>query len=343
MKINYSQLFISKLYKPSKIIQIFIYLFLLFWSFVCLFPLYWIIVTSFKTLSTFSNGPFYMPYLDFQPSLSAWNLVIDDSETYIAFINSIFISFTSSTIALILGSMGGYAIAKITYKPRLSSIIIFVSITIITVIIISYLNISWKLPTVCAILIFILLITSVGNRYKTTLNNDDISFWIISTRVLPPVTIVLPIYVLFQQVGILKSHWSMIIAYSTGAIPIAIWLMKEFFNKIPTALEESAVIDGATRYRIWWSILLPLVKPGLAATYIILIIQTWNEYLFALFLSTSNTQTLPMHVAGQLTVKGTQWWSMSVIILIMLFPIFIIALFLQKFVLRGLLSGSIKG
>ena len=335
--------FLSKLYKPSKFIQLILYFILIFWALVCLFPLYWIVVTSFKNLSTFSNGPFYLPFIDFVPSLSAWELVLEDNETYLAFINSLFISFTSSTIALILGSMAGYAIAKISYNPKLISIVFFILITILTILVIIKFHVSWELPTVCGTIIFLILITSVSKKFKTSLNNDDISFWIISTRVLPPVTIVLPIYVLFQQIGILKSHWSMIIAYSTGAIPIAVWLMKEFFKKIPVALEESAVIDGASRYRIWWSIMLPLVKPGLAATYIITIISTWNEYLFALFLSTSNTQTLPMHVAGQLTVKGTQWWSMSVIIIIMLFPILFIALFLQKFVLSGLLSGSVKG
>ena len=338
-----NSLFISSINKPSLINKIFSYTFLLFWSLVCLFPLYWVIVTSFKTLPTFSNGPFYLPFYDFDASFSAWKTIFDDNETYVAFINSIYVSLMSSTIALVLGSMAGYAIARITYRPKLGSIFLFIIVLLLTVYIIIQFKISWELPTVCGIVVFLILLSSLSKKFKTELNNDDISFWIISTRVLPPVTIVLPIYVLFQQIGILKSHWSLIIAYSTGAIPIAIWLMKEFFAKIPIALEESAIIDGATRYRIWWSIILPLVKPGLAATYIITIISTWNEYLFALFLSTSNTQTLPMHVAGQLTVKGTQWWSMSVIIIIMLLPVLFIAVFLQRFVLSGLLSGSVKG
>ena len=338
-----NSLFGSTLKRPSLISIIFSYTMLIFWSLVCLFPLYWIIVTSFKTLPTYTNGPFYLPFYDFEGSLSAWETILNDNETYVAFLNSLFISFVSSTIALILGSMAGYAIARITYRPKLGSIILFILTLFITVYIILQFNISWELPTICGIIIFIILLSSLNTRFKTQLNNEDISFWIISTRVLPPVTIVLPIYVLFQQIGILKSHWSLIIAYSTGAIPIAIWLMKEFFVKIPVELEESAIIDGATRYRIWWSIILPLVKPGLAATYIITLISTWNEYLFALFLSTSNTQTLPMHVAGQLTVKGTQWWSMSVVIIIMLMPVLFIAIFLQRFVLSGLLSGSVKG
>ena len=85
------------------------------------------------------------------------------------------------------------------------------------------------------------------------------------------------------------------------------------------------------------------VKPGLAATYVITIIATWNEYLFALFLSTANTQTMPILVASQLTVQGTQWWTMSVVILIMVLPVVAVAIFLQRFVISGLLGGSVKG
>ena len=130
----------------------------------------------------------------------------------------------------------------------------------------------------------------------------------------------------------------MIIAYTAGAVPLAIWLMREFFAKIPVVLEEAAIIDGANRYRIWWSILLPIVKPGLAATYILTIIATWNEYLFALILSTANTQTMPILLASQLSVRGK-----LVVILIMILPVVAVAVFLQRFVLRGLLSGSVKG
>ncbi len=335
----------TSIWNPSPLRKTISYILLGLWTLVCIFPVYWSFITTFKTFSHFSGGPYYIPFVDFEPSLFAWRIILEEGfdSTSQAFLNSIIISFTSSTIAVFLGSMAGYALARITYKPRVGSVLLFVFVTIAVSVIIGVYSVSWQIAIASGLAIFLLLLLSIGRYFTKTLSNHDIAFWIISTRVLPPVTVVLPMYVLFQQMGLLKTHWSMIIAYTTGAVPVAVWLMREFFSKIPVVLEESAIIDGATRYRIWWSILLPIVKPGLAATYVLTIIATWNEYLFALFLSTANTQTMPILVASQLTVQGTQWWTMSVVILIMVLPVVAVAIYLQRFVISGLLSGSVKG
>ena len=102
---------------------------------------------------------------------------------------------------------------------------------------------------------------------------------------LPPIAVVIPIYVLFQRLNLLDTHAALIITYVAANLPIVIWLMRDYFSTIPIELEECAAIDGASRYRIFWSIVLPLAVPGLVATFLFVLVFAWNEYLLALFLS----------------------------------------------------------
>jgi len=155
--------------------------------------------------------------------------------------------------------------------------------------------------------------------------------------------VVVPIYVLFQHLGLLDTRTALIITYVAVNIPIVVWLMRDFFYSIPLELEEAALVDGATRYRIFWSVVLPLSRPGLAATFILVLIMAWNEYLLALFLSSANAQTMPLLVAAQNATRGPQWWYMSVLIVVMILPVTVLAILLERFITRGLLIGAVKG
>jgi multiple sugar transport system permease protein len=160
---------------------------------------------------------------------------------------------------------------------------------------------------------------------------------------LPPVAVVLPIYVMFQTLNMLDTLPALIITYVAVNLAIVVWLMRDYFQTIPIEVEECAAIDGASRFRIFWSIVLPLSVPGLVATFLFVLVFTWNEYLLALFLSGAKAQTLPLTVAAQNATRGPQWWYMSVLILIMIIPVVLIAIALERFIARGLLVGSIKG
>jgi multiple sugar transport system permease protein len=184
---------------------------------------------------------------------------------------------------------------------------------------------------------------TIGRRLGRSLKNDDIAFWLISQRMLPPVAIVIPIYVLFQRIGLLDTHLALIVTYLAANLPIVVWLMRDYFQTIPVELEECAAIDGASRYRVFWSIVLPLAVPGLVATFLFVLVFAWNEYLLALFLSGAKSQTLPLTVAAQNATRGPQWWYMSVLILIMILPVIAIAIALERYIARGLLVGAIKG
>jgi multiple sugar transport system permease protein len=154
---------------------------------------------------------------------------------------------------------------------------------------------------------------------------------------------VIPIYIFFQQLELLDTWAALIIAYVASHLPIVVWLMRDYFHSVPIELEESAAIDGASPYRIFRSIVLPLAVPGLVATFLFVLVFAWNEYLIALFLTSANAQTLPLTVAAQNATRGPQWWYMSVLILIMIGPVIAMAIVLERYIARGLLVGAIKG
>jgi multiple sugar transport system permease protein len=189
----------------------------------------------------------------------------------------------------------------------------------------------------------VLLVATIGRRPKRPLGNGDIAFCLFSQRMLPPVAVVIPIYVLFQQVHLLDTQLALVITYVATNLPIVVWLMRDYFQTIPIELEECASIDGASVYRIFRSIVLPIAVPGLVATFLFVLVFAWNEYLLALFLSSANAQTMPQTVAAQNATRGPQWWYMSVLILIMIAPVIVMAMALERYISRGLLVGAIKG
>jgi multiple sugar transport system permease protein len=322
----------------------FSYLLLGIWTFVVLFPLYWIFTTSLKLPIQVNDGPFYLPGIDFQPSLHAWRYIFVDlrNDTLRPFVNTIVVALVSTVFALLLGTAASYALVRFVYRPRLGVIFLFIGgVALIAVAVSS--DIPWQMAVLVGSALFILLFQTIGRRFKRSLGNEDIAFWMISQRMLPPVVVVIPIYVLFQKLGLLDTWTALIATYTATNLPIVVWLMRDYFLSIPIELEECAAIDGASRYRIFWSIVLPLSMPGLVATFLFVLVLAWNEYLLALFLTSANAQTLPLTVAAQNATRGPQWWYMSVLILIMIIPVIALAIVLERYIARGLLIGAIKG
>ena len=136
------------------------------------------------------------------------------------------------------------------------------------------------------------------------MGNSDIAFWLISQRILPPIAVAVPLYVLFQQVHLLDNIAALIITYVATNLPIVVWLMRDYFASLPRELEESAAVDGASVYRVVRSIVLPISVPGLVATFLIVLIFAWNEFLIALILTSANAQTMPLQVAAQNATRG---------------------------------------
>jgi len=173
--------------------------------------------------------------------------------------------------------------------------------------------------------------------------NDNLAFWIISQRMLPAVVIILPFVLMFRVAGLIDTRQGMILAYTVFNLPFAVWIMRDFFAGLPVDLEESALIDGASRLQAFRLIVLPLAAPGLAATFLFCMMFAWNDYLFALMLTFSRSSTLPMFIAGEGTQSyGPQWWYLSALSLMAVAPMVIVALLVERYITRGLVVGAIK-
>ena len=368
--------------KMSPAANLVAHLLLVVWSLFVLFPIYWVIITSFKDAAAVNQGPFYVPFLDFEPTLNAWRaqfnadpfcdlpsmvrqvgLLVYNSfvfvvspvvtlqpmepqicKLFLAFTNSVVVATASTALCVAVGAMAAYALARIQYKPKFGNIMMFVALALLVIAATSYAGIPWWASSAVALALFFFLARAFGKHFTHTLGNGDILFWIISQRILPPIVVVIPVYIMFQAVGLLDTHLALIIMYAVANLPIVVWLMHDFFANLPIELEESAQLDGATRFAIFWEIVLPLTRPGLAATTLLTLILNWNEYLFAVFLAYAKVQTMPIMVATKNAgEKGVLWWEMSAIIVIMIIPVILMAILLQRFIAKGVLLGAVKG
>lgn len=275
------------------------YILLTLWAVLCLFPIYWLVITSFKQPIAVFRGPKYFPWIDFQPTLDAWNYLLFgpvQKEVTRSWSNSAILAVSSAALAVVIGSMAGYALTRFHY---------FVP------------GLKWQ--------------------------NRDIAFWIISQRMLPPVVVILPFLIMYRFVGLVDTHVGMILAYTAFNLPFAVWIMRDFFISLPTDLEESALVDGASRLGAFRKIVLPLSTPGLVATFLFCMMFSWNDYLFALMLTFSRASTLPMYIAGEGTqTYGPQWWYLSALSLLAVAPMIVITLLVERYITRGLLVGAIK-
>ncbi len=330
---------------PSTIGMVLSYLALGTWTFVVLLPLYWLVVTSLKLPIQVAQGPFYIPFVDFQPSLDAWYYILVgdlSNDTLRTYANTLVVAPISAMLALMFGTAAAYGLVRFEYRPRVGAVVSFIGCVVLAIIAV-VLSVPWQIAVAASLAIFVIILLTIGRRFKRSLGNDDIAFWMISQRMLPPIAVVIPIYILFQRLNMLDTRAALIITYVAANLPIVIWLMRDYFRTIPIELEECAAIDGASRYRIFYSIVLPLAVPGLVATFLFVLVFCWNEYLLALFLSGAKAQTLPYVISSQNATRGPQWWNMSVLILIMILPVIAMAIALERYISRGLLVGAVKG
>jgi multiple sugar transport system permease protein len=320
------------------------YLVLAGWALVVLLPLYWLAITSFKTPLQVNAGPVYLPFVDFEPTVDAWRYIFVDlrGDTLRPYVNTVVVALGSATLALLLGSAAAYALIRFPYRPRVGVIALFAGCVLLAAVAVA-LGVPPAIAVVAAAGCFAILVGTVGRRFRRAVSNRDIAFWMISQRILPPVAVVIPIYVLFQRLGMLDTRTALVVTYAATNLPIVVWLMRDYFNTLPWELEEAAVVDGASAFRVFRSITLPLSVPGLVATFLIVLVFAWNEYLLALFLSSADAQTMPLTVAAQNATRGPQWWYMSVLIQIMILPVIALAIALERVISRGLLVGAVKG
>lgn len=324
----------------------------LLWLFFCLFPLWWVVVTAFKPPLAVSQGATYLPFVDFQPTLQAFRDALSGirGDFFGPIVSSVIVSVLSAGLAVFLGSMAAYALVRFDFRIRLLAGLAFGVIAIGGF---AVLNQAFAIRVPYALLIVLLLALPIAvwlngrNLPGPVLGNEDVTFWFVSQRMFPPIVSAFALFLLYAEmnkvgVRMLDSLPGLVLAYTAFGLPFAVWLMRDFFANVPVEVEEAAMVDDIGRFRIFFQIVLPMSKPGLVATAMIVLAFIWNEFLFALLLTSSKWQTLPILMAGQNSSRGDEWWAISVAALISIVPMIFVAFFLGRLMRSGFLAGSIK-
>ncbi|MBE3040508.1 MAG: carbohydrate ABC transporter permease [Chloroflexi bacterium] len=171
----------------------------------------------------------------------------------------------------------------------------------------------------------------------------NIGIFILSVRIAPPIMSLLPLFVIFSRLHLVGTRVSLVIMYIVFNLPLSVWIMQVFFRDVPRELREAAIMDGCGEFRTFLSIMVPLVQNGLLATTVLCMIQSWNEYLFALVLSGQDTQTLPVAITSFMTFQGIEWGPISAAGVVVMLPMILFGLLSQKNLVRGMTLGAVKG
>lgn len=180
------------------------------------------------------------------------------------------------------------------------------------------------------------------SRFKVA-GAKDWLFFILSTRFMPPLAVVIPVLIMYRELGLLASHAGLVLLYTAFNLSLAVWLMKGFIDEIPRAFEEAALVDGYTRLQAFFRVILPQARTGMAVTAVFCLISSWNEYGFAMTLNSSGALTVPAYFAGlQGNLEGMPWPQVAAGALIFVAPIVLFTFLVRNHLLRGMTFGTIK-
>ena len=273
------------------------YLIITLWSLFVIAPFLWALSTSFKDFNSVTGGVTYIPWLQFEPSLEGWKVLVrspakggvDIIEPYF---NSIFVTCTASLISIILGTLAAYALSRFKFKAGF-------------------------------------------------IKNNDITFFFISQRFMPPIVLSIPFFLMLGFLGLLDNLFGLILVYIVLLMPIAVWIMVDFFNKVPQEIDETALIDGCNPYQAFFKVVVPNSIPGLIVAGLFCIIFGWIDFFFAFILTFTEVQLLPVKIVA-LNSSVTPWWSLSASALVSVAPLIVVAFIVERYLSKGNLSGALK-
>jgi multiple sugar transport system permease protein len=178
---------------------------------------------------------------------------------------------------------------------------------------------------------------------RFNLGGKHLAFWVLSQRFLPPVAIILPIFLLFRSWKLYDTHVGLILAYTFMTLPLTVWMMYAYFRQLPKSLEEAALVDGLSRWQTLWKIAVPLAAPGIVAAAVFAFIAVWTEFFFALILTSRHAFTLPTVFRAFLGFQGAQYGEACALATTSLVPSIFLGMLVQKHLVRGLTLGAVRG
>lgn len=286
---------------------------------VTMIPLVWIGLTAFKTSP---DSISYPPKVVFQPSLEGFcNLFTTRSRQTQEYLNSL--PPPQGLCDAMARDRSMVVVAESKFVPRFwNSIVIAFGST----------GLAVALGTLAA----------YGfSRFKVPLK-DDLLFFILSTRMMPPIAVAIPIFLMYRELGLSDTKLGMILLYTAVNVSLAVWLLKGFIDEIPREYEEAAMIDGYTRLQAFRKVVLPQAATGIAATAIFCLIFAWNEYAFAVLLTSGDAQTAPPFIPIIIGEGGQDWPAVAAGTTLFLIPIVVFTVLLRKHLLRGITFGAVR-
>jgi len=251
-----------------------------------LFPVYWLFVMSVKTPEeVFASPPVWWPTTF---SLENFAVLFRDGDV-VAIWNSLVIAGCSTVVAMVLGTIAAYSLA----------------------------------------------------RFKT--GGDNLAIWIISQRMIPPIAIAFPVFLLYAILGLVDTYLGLVALYTAFNLPYVIWMMRGYVEDVPVELEESALVDGLSRWQMLWKVVFPMVRTGLFATAVFTFIFAWNEFLFALILTRTEVITFPVQVSHYFGQQQIFWAKIGAMSVLGTMPVFVTVAMAQRLLVRGISLGAVKG
>jgi multiple sugar transport system permease protein len=251
-------------------------------------PFLWVVITSFKLDRDLATLP---PILPPEPTWNHYVNIFTGRPFYRFIINSLIVSVATTIVCLLLGTVAGYALGRLTFPGRV-----------------------------------------------------PILLGVLAVSMFPQISVVASIYTMLNQLGLLNTYIGLVIPYNTFALPLAIWILASFFRGVPAELEQASQTDGSTRLGALFRVILPLSAPGLFTTAILVFITAWNEFLFALtYTSSIEHQTIPVGIALLPAMYAIPWGDIAAASVIVTLPLIVLVLVCQRWIVRGLTAGAMKG
>jgi multiple sugar transport system permease protein len=251
-----------------------------------LFPVYWLFMISFKTPDEIYHvPPLWIPG---QIQFSNYYVLFKDGDV-LAILNSLIVAGVSSGIAIVLGTLCAYSLA----------------------------------------------------RFGT--GGENLAMWVISQRMIPPIAVVFPIFLIYVFFGLVDGYFGLILIYTAFNLPYVIWMMRGYIVDVPLELEESALVDGLNRWEVIWKVVFPMVRPGLMATSVFTFVFAWNDFLFALVLTRTEVITFPVMLTHYFGGQSNFWAKIAAMSVLGTLPIFVAVSVMQRYLVRGISLGAVKG
>jgi len=253
---------------------------------IFLFPVYWLFMISFKTPDEIYHVPPVWWPSKFQ--FFSYIVLFTDGDVYVI-LNSFITAGISSLIAIVLGTLCAYSLA----------------------------------------------------RFNT--GGENLAMWIISQRMIPPIAVVFPIFLIYVYFGLVDTYAGLILLYTAFNLPYVIWMMRGYIADVPIELEESALVDGCTRWEVIWKVTFPLVRAGLMATSVFTFVFAWNDFIFALVLTRTEVTTFPVQLTHYFGGQSNFWSKIAAMSVLGTLPIFVAVTVMQRYLVRGISLGAVKG